>query len=346
MSTQRVHYLDTIKGIGIILMIVTHSMSGPSHFGTWVFSFHMPLFFIVSGILFQMKAPGQNEFRFTHWTFVKQKAFSILVPYAFFSLLIILWQVLLSVVSHDGSIIDMVSNGVVRILSLRGMESLWFLPCLLLAELMFSAIYAYSPPKIDYFALGICFLFVILNVFANGKLPENIIGVFVRATMCCVFFAGGYFFGKIMQKFAEHKYCRLFGTIMILLSIPLSMKNGFSAIGNFSFGNVPLYYITAFLAVFGLIMLIYNVKNIPFVEYLGKNSIVLLCTNNLVIEGLRLLDYKLFGNWCLQHGIFGVIVFSACVFAIEIPIIQIGMKYFGVLFGKRNNPVFVSDKRT
>ncbi len=49
MSEKRIEWIDVLKGIGIILVILGHT-----HvlFRTYIFSFHMPLFFFISGYLF------------------------------------------------------------------------------------------------------------------------------------------------------------------------------------------------------------------------------------------------------------------------------------------------------
>lgn len=48
-SVKRIPWLDVAKGITIILMVAGHS-SLPNIIQAWIFSFHMPLFFIISGM--------------------------------------------------------------------------------------------------------------------------------------------------------------------------------------------------------------------------------------------------------------------------------------------------------
>lgn len=45
---KRIDYLDIARGIAIILMIIGHVVSGYKR--VIIFSFHMPLFIIISGI--------------------------------------------------------------------------------------------------------------------------------------------------------------------------------------------------------------------------------------------------------------------------------------------------------
>lgn len=53
-KTSRVEYIDILKGIGIILMIMGHiGFSGIFDF--YIHAFNMPLFFFVSGYLYKTK---------------------------------------------------------------------------------------------------------------------------------------------------------------------------------------------------------------------------------------------------------------------------------------------------
>ena len=51
--THRNQSVDTLKGIGITLMIVGHTYGPNNVIWSLIFSFHMPLFFIVSGSFFK-----------------------------------------------------------------------------------------------------------------------------------------------------------------------------------------------------------------------------------------------------------------------------------------------------
>ncbi len=57
---MRIHSIDIAKGIGIILVILGHLIKNYNNilFGgihDWIYSFHMPLFFILSGMTFSHK---------------------------------------------------------------------------------------------------------------------------------------------------------------------------------------------------------------------------------------------------------------------------------------------------
>ena len=51
MGNKRIEYLDYVKGFGILLVILGHVYTGDNYIKIWLCSFHMPLFFIISGCL-------------------------------------------------------------------------------------------------------------------------------------------------------------------------------------------------------------------------------------------------------------------------------------------------------
>ena len=69
-------------------------------------------------------------------------------------------------------------------------------------------------------------------------------------------------------------------------------------------------------------------------EKYGKNTIVLLVTNNLLIEMIRLIDYKITGNILIRLGIFGSILFTVGLLIIEWWFIKVANGPLGFLFGR------------
>lgn len=52
---KRIEYIDIAKGIGMILVVIGHCINDKTFPGTWIYSFHMPLFFVLSGLCFSDK---------------------------------------------------------------------------------------------------------------------------------------------------------------------------------------------------------------------------------------------------------------------------------------------------
>ena len=53
--SERYTWIDCIKGIGIFLVVLGHIYKD-NYIGQWIYSFHMPLFFMLSGYLMYTKS--------------------------------------------------------------------------------------------------------------------------------------------------------------------------------------------------------------------------------------------------------------------------------------------------
>lgn len=88
---SRMEDLDVTKGIGILLVVIGHAISAlekvPKYIdilNSYIYLIHMPIFFIVGGLLFQRALPRYEKKGTLN--FVKKKAVLYMVPYCFFSL--------------------------------------------------------------------------------------------------------------------------------------------------------------------------------------------------------------------------------------------------------------------
>ena len=327
LPTKRIVYIDLLKGVGILLLLLSHSFYFPSALSNWIFSFHMPLFFWCTGALICVQYSDSEKLRDHFAQFIVRKCLCIGIPYVVFSLAIILYQLTMSVLS--GNCIDTVSitEKLWRILRLQGMESLWFLPCLLIAEIMFAVLHAYLPNFGKEIMSAIC---VVICVLFNYKSPGGGFGVLPRSCCGFVFMHLGY----IMHNTSLLQKAKILPLIAcFILGAILSFTNGFAAIGSFELGNPFLFFLSAALTLFALTRLCQIMPYPKLLPWFGQNSIVVLCTNNILIEILRLVDYKLTGNFFLKSGYIGVFLFAVLLTLFEIPIILVGMKYFKLLFG-------------
>lgn len=135
--------IDIVKGIGILLVVFAHIF----HNSGIIYQFHMPLFFILSGAAMTYSKSGFS---------LKKKAKSLLVPYFVFSIICFVYWALIESrfrPMHDVAIFD---DGIGLNVKLQQFANiftaincrsafvynivLWFLPCLIMAELVYSKI--------------------------------------------------------------------------------------------------------------------------------------------------------------------------------------------------------------
>lgn len=91
---QRFDHIDIAKGIGILMVIVGHCGSLPSILSRFIFSVHMPLFFILSGY-FYVPRPEIGE-----RLFIKKNAKNLLLPYAMTCVFVIALRVLRTILAQ------------------------------------------------------------------------------------------------------------------------------------------------------------------------------------------------------------------------------------------------------
>jgi len=91
MATQRLSWVDAAKGVGIILIVLGHS-GIPKELEAYLFAFHVPLFFVLSGITFTVK----EELSFREYAVLQARR--LLWPYLLFA--ITSW--LIRVLIYDG----------------------------------------------------------------------------------------------------------------------------------------------------------------------------------------------------------------------------------------------------
>ena len=135
---ERDRYIDFIKGIAILLVLWGHCIQ----YGTcsdaffenplfkFIYSFHMPLFMLISGYLFAISVE-----RHTLWETISKRLLSMGVP-------IIVWSVIPDMILH-------ISNGEkITFSSIRdSLTSLWFLWSVLILSIMVTVIEKCSKSK-------------------------------------------------------------------------------------------------------------------------------------------------------------------------------------------------------
>ena len=325
--------LDYAKGLSILLMVFTHTMSGTNWMSTWVFSFHMPIFFVICGILLEEKYAGHVT---AHQVaaLVRRRMVQIGVPYLVFGSALALFYSLLNVVA--GQPVTMLRR-MWELLTLQGIDSLWFLPCYVLAEFLSAAVRMRDSRAMQFGRKLLLAAAVVLLCLLAGNMPTDWrLRVLLKSLTGWVFVEVGISLTRhhIMKKIP------IWGAIALLaIGAVLSEYNGFCAIGSLQFQNPVLFFANAAMTSTGILVLCKYAEtartaHLKWLELYGRNTIVVVCTNNLLIEIIRLIDYKLFGDVLLRSGLMGCVVFTAILLVIEYILIRMAQGSLGVLFGK------------
>ena len=128
MNNKRLTYLDLAKGIGIILVVLGHLEYISENVRGFISAFHMPLFFVVSGILMALKDETSSDLK----VILSKKTRGLQIPYMWFSLIYIpidIMNVLIHHIDMNTFIFNIISSVI-----FSGVGVLWFLPALFIAE--------------------------------------------------------------------------------------------------------------------------------------------------------------------------------------------------------------------
>jgi len=276
----RIRWIDIAKGIGILLVVAGHSSvinACGGFVGRWINSFHMPLFFVMSGLLFDVGKAADALAYFL------RKLKGLMWPYFGLSLVC----ALLSVVLYFGN-----DPGMGFLAQIKGAAILqsrispfWFLPVLLATELAYRCMAVRLKTR---WIVATCCFFAVLGSMAPVSLPYC--PILLRAFLNAVPF---YCVGHMARRFANNEPLGLVwlsaGGIMLAAHalIVWIFYNGRFDYSCGEFGNVGYFYFpVALLAITGLSVLCKAIDKVGLpaevLSYIGKNSIVLLAIHGHV----------------------------------------------------------------
>lgn len=327
---KRMNYIDSVKGIGIFLVVLGHCYTKENFITIWLNSFHMPLFFIIVGYILRYKEIINDNLSFN----LKNRLKNIGIPYIFFGICISLFLATLSQQGEDNFKITFLRY-IKSLVTLKGVQALWFLPCLFISEYIFILVLnANINYKVKCLILGT--LFITTLTFSSNISNLSFI-VLPRVIIGMGFIFIGYLFYKIVnrQKFSLTSIVAI-NLIVFILS---SFNKTSSTMYNLHFNNIIIYLFTSILGSLGMILIFKKFENVEFkwLKFYGFNSIIILVTHACIIEIIRLIDYRIFNNILIKLDLVGGIILSIIVMIIMIPIINIINNYFGFLIGRSSN---------
>lgn len=260
----RLAWLDIMKGIGIILVVMGHVYSNKMIFN-WLYSFHMPLFFIAAGWLYKKKEISVD---------VKRRLKTIIIPYYAFGLLILLYWQFFERRFRDSDL------SFVR--SLRGLllgqysyldfnVHLWFLPCFFVIVVLYNILFNFGGKKavcITSIVFSIIYIFVPMS-----EMPFGFNRVFK--------YIGFYFLGNILSEIKLDKLILKQGKVIKLVLFAMLMGANF-LLSYFGLVKGIMWYITATLGVGAIIVISLIINHNKYLQFFGQISLVVLCIHGPV----------------------------------------------------------------
>jgi fucose 4-O-acetylase-like acetyltransferase len=276
-------WVDTAKGFGIILVVLGHALRGlisgeilastplVLFIDDWIYSFHMPLFFFLSG-LFLFRSTSKS------WVdFVSDKLRRLAYPYFVWSIITLIFKsVLGSVTNHPEGLSDLIS------IYYQPVDQFWFI-----YSLFFIMVTVFIGLRIGVKSWVIFGTSILLY---PGVLPISSLGIGIihMIRLMSIYFALGVLIGNdqnIERISTKHAWPLLMLVITGLFVSSLAGWRGTPYWG--ALLSRPAFAISGILAVLALAILIDKTRLAAIFQLLGRYSLEVYLVHTIATAGMR-----------------------------------------------------------
>lgn len=290
---RRVEWIDALRGIGMFLVLLGHSSLTGSVISKYIYSFHMPLFFFISGIVFNERETSGGIRKF-----ILKKIKTRMVPYVIFGLLTYCTWLLQIVLKGHGvykssrSIPDDIWTPLLGMAFGRGFHGweitffpmLWFLTCLFVVEIIFFVMI--TKIKTRKALLLVLLSFAVVSGVEASCLSIRFPWTIDIALSAVVFYGLGH-----MSKdyLTDPRFNIWLALLCLAAGIGFGYFNSRIAMGINRYGNPILFYLAALSSIYAYVYIARHMPDIKLVNYVGRNSIVFFLLENqafYVVNGI------------------------------------------------------------
>ncbi len=307
-SKPRYEFIDLMKGICILMVVMSHCQIAWISDFALLTTFRMPLYYILSGIFF--KTYGSFN------VFLNKKINSLIIPYL---ATVVLYNLVVNIIHYF--------TGGYKVLGFDP-PSMWFLISLFQVGIIYYCIQQVKNTTAQTIICIVLSLIGYMLFYLKIELP-----FYTATTLSTVIF---YHFGYIIKtanilkpKTPKHNI------IMLIIFVSIFVIIG----AVFTVGKLKLqrniypsnYLISIALALSGTLIILFLSKllvKLPFISYIGRYSIIVLCTHNTYIN----LFTTLTEYWNIPYADYIVLL---SVLLLSVPTIKIVNKYVPFLFAQK-----------
>lgn len=285
MVTERNRIIDAAKVIGVFLVVWAHLHGIYSNERLYIYSFHMPLFFLLSGMLHKFNNHIQVK------KYIKKILYPVAVYFIIYSFLYLFFvktniledcQMTMSTV-EDGLIMKYLRCNLLALIHGGDCSNvvLWFLFALFYCKFATDCIL-----KWNYAFYIILVVFIATTIFGYSMCYIG------QGMMAMPFYFVGYLIRNSYTKILNFKFPLIFALIFLLISFVLTQVNGRVSMSGLNFGIIkffPLrllvFYFNALLGSFAVILLSKYIADVDWSR---------LAASMISIMGLQMIFVKLY----------------------------------------------------
>lgn len=338
MRAGRLTHVDTMKAIGMVLVVVGHSPGLEPFIKHVIYSFHMPLFFFISGLLL---TEAKLALPYSAYFSVLWKG--LVLPYLFFFVVSYLYWL----PTHD------MAESAVKFVGMSWQEPLmgvlvgngdalfvnvvlWFFTCLFTTSLIFFVARKYFSAAFLLVALnGLGFVFALLYDQSWPRLPWGL----DNAVVAIAFYSAGHFFREYQATSARvsRTGARILAFLMLAVVAFVANLNGSVDLNTLHFGNYrSLYFIGAYLGIFALFYFSIGLPATRVFRWLSQNTIIIFPIHLLmfsVFTGIAVVAFG-FPHDFKESSFIWTLLFPAAALLSSYPASVFIRRFFPFVIGK------------
>lgn len=315
---QRIEYLDVAKLIGLALVRFCHIPTQTGIFHIWVYSFHMPLFFLLSGMFFKPK-------NFS----IKRVVIQLLIPFILFNVLAILIPVLINLVLYR-TFNSPQLHFEQWLMGEYVIGPSWFLLSLFSIRISCGYIYKYGNTRS--LLIATIMLLVVFMLTENSSV-WNVLNL-GSTVLGLPFYLIGFMTKEFIIKYIN--YGGIWITILMVAVSCLSVFNDQVGLHEHSYGNYMVAFLFYGLVGTAVLVRLSQYIRIPYniLDTFMQGALFFICMHTLMFEYMLLMWNKLTGDFSGNTLIEKIIV-TIFTFVISYFVIRYMLKYTPILLGKQ-----------
>ena len=284
--SNRIEWIDVARGILINLVVLGHALAETSYQSKFyrgyillfrvISVFHMPAFFIMSGMLFNARK-WDNKSLFLQY--VKNKAASLMLPFILFEgFATVLLVYVLKLKTIEQAVIDTLT-----IKCNLGAD--WFLPTLFISSFIFFIIM-----KIDNRAMKTIISALVIYLVTLFDSGNHLLVVIGR----CLIALGFMLIGSVFREYLTYSYKTTVLIVFLMLTLGVAVFNGPVSMYGIEMSNPVLYVLGALLGS----IIIFNISQRITSQLLirsGRDSLITMGTHQHIIYCVRYWGMSILG---------------------------------------------------
>ena len=330
-ADTRLVWLDQLRAVAMFFVILGHFAISRTGL-TLIYAFHMPLFFMVSGMTFH---PGRYE---TIRACAVDKAKKLLIPYFLLSLAMIpLWYLNWKVLKSSPTGLVGLLKGIAvsnEAVFSSPTNATWFLPCLFLVSVLFFAFSKWTKGSRRGLALAVACSGVfgaLLSVLLRVDVPWHVPTVFTAV----VFYYIGYLFMQHRETVVAwlDERPRSWIPVVVVLAVAgacLALVNGKVSMHANHYNVVPLFYVSALALGFAIVLAVMLLPKVKPLAYVGQNTLIYIAIHAPILRTIQ--------NFSPASGHIAAaypVPTAAAIFVVVIPISMLVNRLLPFLVAKR-----------